>query len=133
MQNKYFEKYIYKQNKIYYWKSSKSKTRKPPKSRKKISDTAPVLNKEFLEIQVTAECGFTLNRVRDMVRTYSQMHRTDTHSQHSSIIWPVWPNGWAFVYEPSGFGFESCCSHLNFRCRACFEQGELWHSGNYRV
>ena len=24
---------------------------------------------------------------------YSQMHRTDTYSQHSSIIWPVWVNG----------------------------------------
>ena len=32
------------------------------------------------------ECGFTLKRVRDMIRTYSQMHRTDKYSQHSSII-----------------------------------------------
>ena len=23
---------------------------------------------------------------------------------------PVWPNGWVFVYELSGCGFESCCS-----------------------
>ena len=30
-------------------------------------------------------------------------------------------------------GFESCCSHLNFRYRTCFEQGVPWHSGNYRV
>ena len=31
-------------------------------------------------------------------------------------IWPnvlVWPNGWVFVYEPSGSGFESSCSQLN--------------------
>ena len=28
---------------------------------------------------------------------------------------------------------ESSCSHLNFRFRACFEQGVAWHSGNYRV
>ena len=28
--------------------------------------------------------------VRDMTRTYSQMHRTDKYSEHSSIIWPVW-------------------------------------------
>ena len=28
-------------------------------------------------------------------------------------IWPVWPNGWVIVYELSGFGFESSCSHLN--------------------
>ena len=27
------------------------------------------------------------------------------------------------VYELSGSGFESSCSHLNFRFRACFEQG----------
>ena len=39
------------------------------------------------------ECGFTLKRVRDMTRTYSQKHRTDKYSEHSSIIWPVWPNG----------------------------------------
>ena len=47
-----------------------------------------------------------------MIRTYSQMHRTDKYSQHSSIIWPVWPNGWVFLYKQSGFGFESSCSHL---------------------
>ena len=29
----------------------------------------------------------------DMIRTYSQMHRTDKYSQHSSIIWPVWLSG----------------------------------------
>ena len=27
--------------------------------------------------------------------------------------WPVWPNGWVFVYKLSGSGFESSCSHLN--------------------
>ena len=26
----------------------------------------------------------------------------------------VWPNGWVFVYELSGPGFEFSCSHLNF-------------------
>ena len=41
--------------------------------------------------------------------------------------------GWVFVYELSGCGFESRCSHLNFRFRACSEQGVPWHSGNYRV
>ena len=38
-----------------------------------------------------------------------------------------------FVYELSGCGFASSCSNLNFRFRACFEQGVPWHSGNYRV
>ena len=52
-------------------------------------DFALVPSKEFLDIQATIECGFTLKRVHDMIRTYSQMHRTDKYSQHSSIIWPV--------------------------------------------
>ena len=120
------------------------------------------LSKEVLDIQATIECGFTLKRVRDMIRTYSQMHRADKYSQHRSIIWLVWLNGWVviyellasfergvpwhsgnysvcihsetlFVYELSGCGFESSCSHLNFRFCACFEEGVPWHSGNYRV
>ena len=33
---------------------------------------APVSNKEFLDIQASIECGFTLQRVRDMIKTYSQ-------------------------------------------------------------
>ena len=61
-------------------------------------------SKEFLDIQAIIECGFTLKRVRDMIKTYSQMHRTDKYSEHSSIIWPVWPNGCVFVYELSALG-----------------------------
>ena len=53
------------------------------------SDFAPASSKEFLDIQATIECGFTLKRVRDMRRTYSQMHRTEKYLEHSSIIWPV--------------------------------------------
>ena len=64
---------------------------------------------------------------------YSWMHHTDKYSKHSSIIWPVWLNGWALVYQLSGSGFESSCSHLNFRFRACFKQGVPWHLGNYWV
>ena len=79
------------------------------------------------------ECGFTLKCVRDMTKTYSKMDRTDKYLQHSSIIWLIWPNGWVFVYEVSGCGFESSRSHLNVRFRACFEQWVPWHSGNYRV
>ena len=81
----------------------------------------PVLSKESLDIQATIECGFALKCVHDMIRTYSQTHHTDKCSQHSSIIWPVWRNSWVFVYVPSGCGFESCCSHLNFRFCACFK------------
>ena len=39
-----------------------------------------------IDIQATMECGFTLKRIRDMIRTYSQMHHTDKYSQHSSIF-----------------------------------------------
>ena len=36
------------------------------------SDFAPASSKEFLDIQATIECGFTLKRVRDMIKTYRQ-------------------------------------------------------------
>ena len=75
-------------------------------------------SKEFLDIQATIECGFTLKRVGDMTRTYSQMHRTDKYPEHSSIIWPVGPNGWVFVYKLSDSGFESSCSHLKSKSLA---------------
>ena len=61
------------------------------------------------------------------------MHRRDKFSQHSSIIWSVWLNVWVFVYELCSCGFESHCSHLNYKFRACFEQGYLWQSCKYRV
>ena len=35
------------------------------------SDFAPASSKEFLDIQATIGCGFTLKHVRDMIRTYS--------------------------------------------------------------
>ena len=76
------------------------------------SDIALVSSKEILDIHATIECRFTLKRVRDMIRTYIQMHRTDKYSQHSSIIWSVWLNGWVFVSELSGCSFKSRCSHL---------------------
>ena len=93
----------------------------------------PASSKDFLDIQVTVECGFTLKLVRDMIKSYNQMHRTDKYSQHCSIMWPVWLNGWVFVYELSGCGFVSRCSHLIFRYAACFKQGVPWYSGNCRV
>ena len=86
-----------------------------------------------LDIKATTECGFNLKRVSDMIRTYSQMDRTDKYSHHCSIIWLVWLNVWAFASELSGCGLAFRCSHLKFRIRACFEQGVPWHSGNYRV
>ena len=72
---------------------------------------APTWSKEFLNIQSTIECEFSLKRVRDMIRTYSNIQPTDKYSQYGSIIWPIWLNGWVFFYELSGCGFESSCSH----------------------
>ena len=36
----------------------------------------------------------------------------------SSIIWPVWPSGWVFVYELSDCELESC--HIN--CHLYFQE-----------
>ena len=96
------------------------------------SDFTPASSKELHDIQVNIESRFTLKRVRDIIRTYSQKHRTDQYSRHSSIIWPVSLNGWVFVYELIGCGFGFSCSHLNFRFHTCFEQVVTWHSRNYR-
>ena len=65
-----------------------------------------------LTFRQTIECRFTLTLVRDMIITYCEMHRTDKYSQHSSIIWPIWPNGWVFVYELSGCRLEYRSRHL---------------------
>ena len=97
------------------------------------SHNAHSSSKDFLDIQATIECGFTLRRVRGMIRRYSQLHHTDKYSEHGSNIWSVWPNGWVFVYKLSGCGFESRWSYLTFTSRACFEPGFTWHSSNYRV
>ena len=60
------------------------------------------------------------------------MHLTVYHCHAcSSNIWPVCINGWMFIYQLSGCGFESCCYHLNFKYNTCFEQGVPWHLGNY--
>ena len=65
---------------------------------------------EFLDVQATIECGFTLKCVREMTRTYIQMHRTDKYSQ--ILRRPVWINGWVFVYELNGCGFKSRYCHI---------------------
>ena len=82
-----------------------------------------------LTFRQTIECGLTVKPVRDMIITYSQMHRTNKYSQYSLIIWPVCVNSWVFFYKLSGCRLESRCCHLNFRHGACFEQGATWYSG----
>ena len=92
----------------------------------------PVLSKEFLDIQATIECKVTLKHVHDMIITYSPLHLTDKYSWHSSIIWPIWLNGWVFVHKVRCCGNKSHCCHLNFTNRVCFKQVVPWHSGSYR-
>ena len=75
------------------------------------SDIAPVLSKEFLDIQATVGYRFTLKHVCGMIIIYSQMHHTDKYSQRSSIIWTVWLNGLVFFDKLSDCGFESHCCH----------------------
>ena len=71
-----------------------------------------VSSKQFLEIQPNIECGFTLKHVRDiMIKTYSQIHRTEKYLQHGSVSWLVWLNCLMFVQELSSYRFESCCVH----------------------
>ena len=41
------------------------------------ADVTPVLRKEFLYTGAAIGCGFTLKGVRDMIRIYIQMNRTD--------------------------------------------------------
>ena len=67
---------------------------------------------------------------------YCNWTQTQNHlvcKQTLNHLAKLWPIGWVLVYKLSGSGFESSCSHLKFRFRACFEQGVPWHSGNYRV
>ena len=97
------------------------------------SDIGPVSNHYFLDIIATIDCGFTLKRVRDMIITFSQMNRTNRYCKHSSIISAVSLNGWVFVYELSGCGFEFRSIELNLRYRAYFEQRVPRHLRNYRL
>ena len=62
-------------------------------------DSNPHPPNSYTNTQPNIECAFTLKCARNMIITYSWMHRTDKYSQQSSIIWSVWRNGWVFVYE----------------------------------
>ena len=60
----------------------------------------PVSSKEFLDIQATIECTFTLKHVRDMIIIYSQSTiQISTHNTARSFK--------KYIYKLSGFGFES--------------------------
>ena len=49
------------------------------------SDFAPASSKEFLDIQATIECGFTLKRVCDMTRTYSLLSSDKIFNESTPI------------------------------------------------
>ena len=79
----------------------------------KTSDFAPVSSKEFLDIQATIEPGFTLKRVRDMIRTYS--HLGKIFAEHKLID---------FKRQPSNLKRLLCSSYLSsnkpiFRTTKC--------------
>ena len=40
---------------------------------------APASSKEFLDIQATVECGFTLKLVRDMIKTYNPLFTSNSN------------------------------------------------------
>ena len=52
----------------------------------RVSDMASVSSKEFLNIQATIECGFTLKRVCDMMRTFSQKRYILRHVSIGNIL-----------------------------------------------
>ena len=76
---------------------------------------------------------YWVSRLDDCNGTRSHNHLVRKRILNHLAKLPVCVNGWVFVYELNRCGFESRCNHLNFRYRACFERGVLWHSSNYRV
>ena len=70
-----------------------------------------------------------------VLRYYDRLYQILFEGQLKSLQWlqldsNPHPLGWEF--ESSCSRFECSCSYLNFRFRACFEQGVPWHSGKYR-
>ena len=59
------------------------------------------------------ECQGTLcsKQARYPKFKWKQQH-LNPQPHHSSIIWPVWINGWVFVYELNGCEFKPRCCHL---------------------
>ena len=69
--------------------------------------------KELKHLNLSIDC---MSRARFRVNPHYNIKSNapaGKYLQHSLIIYPVWLNGWVFVYEQIGFGFESRCGHLN--------------------
>ena len=56
-----------------------------PVAATKTSDIASVSSKDFLDIQATTECRFTLKCVCDMIRTHSQYFIINLRKKAKSI------------------------------------------------
>ena len=55
-------------------------------------------------------------------RAHNHLVHKRTLNHLAKLALMICLNGWVFLYELIGCGFESRCSHLNLRYRACFEQ-----------
>ena len=63
----------------------------------------------------------TLNRIAKLAKWLSCVVSTYLYGAFDRMFLSCL-NGWLFIYELSGCGFESRCTHLNFRYRACFKE-----------
>ena len=75
------------------------------------SDIAPALSREFLDIQATIEYGFTLKRVHDMIRTYSQLNMF-YWKMSDFVSFPLF--GFVLVIELRNFDSDSHWNTLIF-------------------
>ena len=104
----------------------------------KFNDISPkmlLFNEIYLPIWSLGDCNWT----RMQNHLVCEQDLTICPNWPNPTIWPNWPNlticpnGWVFVDEVSGSGFEWTSCHLNFRFRTCLQKGVPWHSANYRV
>ena len=86
-----------------------------------------LLDQNRCDIWSLSDCKGTQWLTLDLGITGAQSTRLTTRLNHLASL------TWVFLYKVSGCGFESCCSHLNFRYCTCFKQGVHWHSSNYTV
>ena len=91
-----------------------------------------ILNCIFLSCHIHISEWITLYGCQNVKELFA-WSRCKIWISNCSINWSVWPNGWVFINELSGCGFEASCSHLKFRFHTCFEQGVPRHSCNYIV
>ena len=65
-----------------------------------------------------------LTRNRHDIWSLSDSNGIRTHNLFEvNMIWPVWLNGWVFVYELNICGFEFRCCHLN--CSFVFQESQI--------